>query len=149
MAVKPIPDGFHSVTPYLVVPGVAKLIDFLKQAFGARETERMAMPDGTIMHAQVTIDDSPIMMGEPPAQHPAAPTHLYLYVKDVDAVYRRALQAGGVSVMEPADQFYGDRHGSVKDPSGNTWWIATHIEDVSWEEIERRAKSKMTKGQSG
>lgn len=149
MAVKPIPDGFHSVTPYLVVPGVAKLIDFMKQAFGAREIERMAMPDGTIMHAEVRIDDSIIMMGESSAQHPAAPTHLYLYVKDADAVCRRALQAGASSVMEPADQFYGDRHGGVKDPSGNTWWIATHIEDVSREEIERRAKARMTKGQSG
>jgi len=149
MAVKPIPDGFHSVTPYLIVPGVAKLIDFLKQAFGAQVTERMDMPDGTVMHAQVRIDDSPIMMGEAKAQYPAMPTHLYLYVKDADAVYKRAIQAGATSVMEPADQFYGDRHGGVKDPSGNTWWIATHVEDVSREEIERRAKSKMTKGQSG
>lgn len=142
MAVKPIPEGHHSVTPYLVVPGVAKLIDFLKQAFGAQETERMARPDGTIMHAEVRIGDSMIMMGESSEQYKPMPAAIYLYVEDVDATYKRAVQAGGISQSEPADQFYGDRHGSVKDPSGNLWWIATHKEDVSREEMARRAQAR-------
>lgn len=139
MAVKPIPEGYHTVTPYLVVPGVAKLIDFLEQAFGAQEKERHARPDGAIMHAEVKIGDSIVMMGEPMGEFKAIPAALYLYVEDVDAVYKRALEAGATSVMEPADQFYGDRNGGVKDPAGNLWWIATHIEDVSPEELARRA----------
>ena len=141
MAVKPIPDGYHSVTPYLVVPGVARLIEFLKQAFGAIETERHARPDGAIMHAEVRIGDSVVMMGEPSGPYPAMPACVYLYVSDADATYKRAIEAGATSLMEPADQFYGDRHGGVKDPSGNTWWIATHQEDVSPEEMARRAKA--------
>lgn len=139
MAVKPIPDGFHSVTPYLVVPGVAKLIEFLKQAFDANEIERMARPDGTVMHAQVRIGDSMVMMGEPMGDWRPMPASLYLYVENADAAYQRAIEAGGTSLMEPADQFYGDRHGSIKDPSGNLWWIATHKEDVSPAEIAKRA----------
>jgi PhnB protein len=121
MAVKPIPDGFHSVTPFLTVPGVAKLLDFLKQAFEAQELHRMPRPDGTIMHAEVRIGDSLVMMG----------------------VYKRALQAGATSTSEPADQFYGDRSAGIKDPVGNQWWIATHKEDVPLEEIARRAKAFM------
>ena len=140
MAVKPIPDGFHAVTPYLVVPGVARLIDFLKQAFGAEEVERMARPDGAVMHAQVRVRDSILMMGEPQGEWAPMPTSLYLYVADADAVYQQALSAGGISIMAPADQFYGDRMGGVKDPSGNMWWIATHKEDVSPEELRRRAQ---------
>jgi uncharacterized glyoxalase superfamily protein PhnB len=140
MAVKPIPEGYHSVTPYLVVPGAAKLLDFLKQAFDAQELYRpMQRPDGTIMHAEVRIGDSVVMMGEPMDQSTPMPAQLYLYVHDADAVYRRALQAGATSLMEPADQFYGDRNAGVQDPVGNRWWIATHKEDVSPEEIVRRA----------
>lgn len=138
MAVKPIPEGFHSVTPYLVVPGIARLIDFLKDAFAATEISRHAQPDGRVRHAQLKIGDSMLMLGEPSGQFPAEPTSLYFYTEDVDALYVRAMRAGGVSIMEPADQFYGDRHGGIKDPSGNTWWIATHFEDVSEEEIGRR-----------
>jgi PhnB protein len=141
MAVKPIPEGFHTVTPYLVVPGVAKLIDFLKQAFAATEAEHMARPDGTIMHAQVKIGDSYVMMGEPMGDQKPIPATLYLYVEDVDAVYKRALQAGGTSVREPADQFYGDRNGAVRDASGNLWYIGTHKEDVSPAELAKRAQA--------
>jgi PhnB protein len=144
MAVKPIPDGFHTVTPYLTVPGVAKLIDFLKQAFEAEETmPRFALPDGRIMHAEVRIGDSMVMMGEPQAPWQPMPASMYLYVKDTDATYKRALQAGATSLMEPADQFYGDRNAGVKDPSGNVWWIATHVEDVKPEEMGKRAEAAM------
>lgn len=143
MAVKPIPEGFHTITPYLVVPGVARLIEFLKQAFDAKERFRSDMPDGTVMHAEVMIGDSIIMMGEASGQFPAMPAAIYMYVKDADAVCQRAIEAGATSVREPADQFYGDRHGGIKDPSGNQWWIATHIEDVAPDEIERRAEAAM------
>ncbi len=144
MAVKPIPDGFHTVTPYLTVPGVARLIDFLKQAFDAKEVApRFAQPDGRIMHAEVKIGDSIVMMGEPQAPWPTMPASMYLYVKDTDAAYKRALQAGATSLMEPADQFYGDRNAGVKDRSGNVWWIATHIEDVKPEEMGKRAEAVM------
>ncbi len=143
MAVKPIPEGFHTVTPYIVVEGVPKLIDFLKQAFEAKEINRHAQPDGTIMHAEVKIGDSIVMMGEARGEHKPMPSMLYLYVKDADAVYKRAVQAGATSVMEPADQFYGDRSGGVKDLCGNQWWIATHKEDVSPEEMTKRAQAYM------
>jgi PhnB protein len=143
MAVKPIPDGFHSVTPYLMVQGVAALIDFLKQAFGAEEIFRMPRPDGAIMHAEVKIGDSMIMMGEAMGEHEPMPGSIYLYVSDTDAVYHRALQAGATTVMEPGDQFWGDRQGGIKDPVGNHWWIATHKEDVSPEELAKRAEAYM------
>lgn len=145
MAVKYIPEGFHTATPYLVVPGVARLIDFLKQAFGAEERERMAHPDGRIMHAEVKIGNSIIMMGEPTGEMQPIPAMIYLYVPDIDATYRKALQAGAKTVMEPADQFYGDRSAGIEDPCGNKWWIATHKEEVSHEEIARRAEAAMKK----
>jgi len=144
MPVKPIPDGYHSVTPYLIVRGVARLIDFLKQAFEATETiPRMTRPDGTIMHAEIRIGDSAVMLGEPMGEFQPMPGSLYLYVSDTDATYRRALQAGATSTMEPADQFYGDRNAGVKDPQGNTWWIATRKEDVPPQELVRRAEARM------
>jgi PhnB protein len=139
MPVKPIPEGYHSVTPYLVVPRAGRLIEFLKEAFKAEEVERMSQPDGTVMHAEVRIGDSIIMMGESSDKFPAMPAAIYLYVPDVDAVYKRALAAGAASTMEPANQFYGDRNAGVKDPSGNLWWIATHVEDVPREEMAKRA----------
>jgi PhnB protein len=142
MPVKPIPEGHHSVTPYLVVDDVAKLIDFLKQAFEAVEIHRMQRPDGRVGHAEVKIGDSMVMMGEAQGEWKALPCAIYLYVENADAVYRHAVNAGATSIMEPADQFYGDRHGGVKDPCGNMWWIATHIEDVPHEEIARRAARK-------
>ena len=143
MAVKPIPDGYHTVTPYLTVQGAAKLIDFLQQAFAAQEIERMMQPDGTIRHAEVRIGDSVVMMAEARSEQAPMPSGIYLYVNDTDAVYKRALQAGATSVMEPADQFYGDRSAGVKDPSGNHWWIATHQEDVPPAELKKRAEAAM------
>ena len=128
MAVKPIPDGYHNVTPYLLVQGADKLIDFLKEAFAAEEMLRMPGADGSTSHAEVRIGDSVVMMGQP-ADGTAMPAALYLYLEDVDAAYKRALQAGGESTEEPADQPYGDRRAGVKDPCGNMWWIATHIKD--------------------
>jgi PhnB protein len=143
MAVKAIPEGYHSVTPYLTVHGVPTLIDFMKQAFEAQEIERMTRPDGTIGHAEVKIGDSIVMMGEAGGQWQPMPGSIYLYVNDVDATYKRALRAGAVSTMEPIDQFYGDRSAGVKDPSGNQWWIATHKEDLSREELMKRAQVAM------
>jgi PhnB protein len=137
--VKPIPDGFHTVTPYLTVPGIPKVIDFLKQAFDAKEIERIQRPDGTVHHAEIKIGDSIVMMGEPQGQWTTRPGVLYVYVDDVDSTYRRAVQAGARSLSEPADMFYGDRSAGVEDPSGNAWWIAKHIEDVAPEELQRRA----------
>lgn len=140
MAAKPIPEGYHSVTPYLTVPGVDRLIEFLKAAFDAREIGRLLRPDGGVMHAEVMIGDSKVMMGEPGCEYGPRPANLHLYVEDTDASYRRALAAGAISIREPANQFYGDRSAGVQDPSGNQWWIATHVEDVSPEELERRMK---------
>jgi PhnB protein len=145
MAVKPIPEGFHTVTPHLTVQGTSKLVDFLKQAFEAQELFRLAHPDGTLMHAEVKIGDSIVMMGEARGEWKPMPGSLYVYVNDADGVYKRALQAGATSTMEPADQFYGDRTAGVQDPSGNQWMIATHKEDVPPEELRRRAEALMKK----
>ena len=140
--VKPVPERYHSVTPYLVVQGVPILLEFLKQTFNSTELERVPRPDGTISHAEVRIGDSVVMMGEANAQSKPMPTMLYVYVEDVDAVYNRALQAGAKSVRELKDEFYGDRAGGVADPVGNQWWIATHKEDVSQEELRRRMEAQ-------
>jgi PhnB protein len=137
---KPIPEGYHTVTSYLVVPGVGKLIDFAKQAFGATEVHLSKRPDGTVQHAEIKIGDSIVMMGEG-AGTKNFPGMLHLYVEDVDAVYRLAIQAGAKSLREPADQPYGDRMAGVEDAFGNQWWIATHIEDVMSEEMQQRAKA--------
>ena len=144
MAVKAIPDGFHTVTPYLIVEGAARLIDFMKQAFGATAEEFMTNPDGAIMHAEARIGDSVVMLGDAMGdEHPPQPSMIYLYVEDADATYQRALRAGATSTMEIADQFWGDRAGGVKDPTGVNWWIATHKEDVPPEEMKRRAEAFM------
>ena len=135
--VEPVPDGYHTVTPYLAVRGAGELLAFLKRAFDAETVECIEM-DGAVHHAEVRIGDSMVMMGECPEDTDPQPTSLYLYVGDADAWFERAVEAGAEVVMEPADQFYGDRHGAVKDPCGNSWYIATHIEDVSPEEITRR-----------
>jgi PhnB protein len=142
MAVKPIPDGYHSVTPYLAVEGADKLLEFVTRAFDAVGRECMRRPDGTIHHAEVKIGDSIVMLGEASGQWKPRPSTLYLYVDDTDATYRRAIEAGASSLMEPADQFYGDRNAGVQDPTGNFWWIATHVEDVSPEETHRRAEAQ-------
>jgi len=141
MAPKPIPDGYHAVTPYLVVQGAAKVLEFVKGAFEAKELFRMPQPDGTIMHAEVKIGDSIVMMGEARGPCKPMPCSLYLHVTDADAVYKRALQAGATSTMEPADQFWGDRTAGVKDPAGNQWMIGTHKEDVPPEELRKRAEA--------
>jgi uncharacterized glyoxalase superfamily protein PhnB len=145
MAVKPIPEGYHTITPHLTVQGVAKLIDFLKKAFDAKEIMSHPGPDGRIMHAEVKIGDSIVMMGEAGGEWQPMPAALYIYVPDTDATYKRAIQAGATSVREPADQFYGDRSGGVKDPCGNQWWIGTHKEDVSPEEMKKRMDALFTK----
>jgi PhnB protein len=140
MSVKPIPDRYHSVTPYLIVEGADRVFEFTKQAFGAEEVFRMDGPDGSIGHAEVRIGDSIVMMAEAGEQWPAMPGGIHLYVEDCDSTYARALEAGGESIQEPADQFYGDRSGGVRDPGGNLWWITTHVEDVPEDELARRAE---------
>jgi PhnB protein len=138
-APKPIPDGYHTVTPYLTVSSVEKLLEFATRAFDAEVTEKHQRPDGSIGHAEVRIGDSVVMMGQATDVWKSRPSNLHLYVPDVDAVYERALRAGGTSVRVPETQFYGDRCGGVEDGVGNVWWIATHVEDVSAEEMKRRA----------
>jgi PhnB protein len=145
MAVKSVPEGYHTVTPYLIVKDVGGLIDFLKQVFGAEERERNLAPDGSVMHAEVRIGDSVVMMASANDANPAMPTMLHLYIEDTDATYRRALAAGANSIREPEDQFYGDRSGGVRDAFGNQWWLSTHIEDVPPDEMERRMKEEAGK----
>jgi len=141
MAVRPIPEGFHTVTPYLVVKDAAQLIDFVKAAFDAAEVERMLDASGRISHAEVRVGDSIIMLSQATEKFPATTAMLYVYVSDCDATYKKAVAAGGTSLMEPADQFYGDRNAGIADANGIQWWIATHVEDVAPEELARRAKA--------
>jgi PhnB protein len=142
MAAKPIPDGYHTVTPYLTVRGAPKVIEFLKQAFGAELShEPVKRSDGSIMHAQVKIGDSRVMIAEESEMAKATTSSLYIYVANVDGVYQQAVRAGGKSIMEPTDMFYGDRSGGVKDASGNSWFIATHKEDVAPQELAKRAEA--------
>ena len=143
MAVKPIPEGYHTVTPYIVVDDVDPLIDFLVAAFGATEKERVPRQDGRTGHAEVTIGDSFVMLGRAQEGFPALPCSFYVYVPDTDATYARALTVGAVSVQEPVDMFYGDRNAGVKDPAGNTWMIATHQKDLTPEELAELAKEHM------
>ena len=136
-----IREGFHTITPYLLVPGIAHLLDFLKEAFEAKEETRLIRTDGSIMHAEVSIGDSMLMLGEPNTDFDPFPGNLYLYVQDCDATYKHALKAGGRSIMEPTTMIHaGQRYGGIKDPSDNCWWIATHLEDLSEEEEQRRIK---------
>jgi uncharacterized glyoxalase superfamily protein PhnB len=137
MAVKPIPEGYHTVTPFIVVKDAKRLIEFLKQAFDA-ETKHVSEHGGVVMHAEVLIGNSIIMLAEGSDKFPPVTANHYLYVPDTDVVYDKAIKAGGESIMAPADQFYGDRNAGVKDFAGNQWWIATHVEDVSPEEIQKR-----------
>jgi PhnB protein len=140
MAVEPIPQGYHSVTPYLVVEGADKLLSFVKEVFGAEETFRMAGAEGSVGHAEFRVGDSIVMTADASEQWPAMPGAIHLYVEDCDATYARALEAGATSVQEVADQFYGDRSGGVRDPVGNLWWIVTHVEDVPEDELAKRAE---------
>jgi PhnB protein len=143
-SVKPIPEGYHTVTPYLLVQGAEKLINFMKNAFDAKETERYSMPDGSIGHAEVRIGDSVIMVADAQGdEYKPMAAGIHLYVEDCDVTYKRAIGAGATSVREPQDQFYGDRSADVKDQFGNKWWIATHKEDMSKEEIIKRMDEAM------
>jgi uncharacterized glyoxalase superfamily protein PhnB len=138
MAAKPIPKGYGAVTPYLIVPDVSNLIAYFERSFGAIEVWRESRPDGSIRHAEVRIDGSPVMLGEPTADFGPMPASIYPYVSDCDAVDKRAINAGGESVMLPTNMPSGERYGGVRDLSGNIWWIASHVEDVPEEEQARR-----------
>jgi len=140
MPTKPIPDGFHVITPYLFVEGAPRLIEFISAAFGGKVTYRAERPDGSIMHATMRVGDSMLMLADASAQFKSMPTSIYLYVTDSDAVYQSALKSGGISVFPIMTLPSGERYGGVKDPRGNVWWIATHVEDVPPEEQERRWK---------
>lgn len=142
--VQPVPDGYHSVQPYLHVRGAAKAIEFYQQVFGAEEVMRMMQPDGRIGHAEIRIGDSIVMLADEapergihgPAHYGGAPMTLMFYTRNCDATYRKAIAAGSKSLREPADQFYGDRMAGVQDPFGFQWWIATHVKDVSEAEMK-------------
>jgi PhnB protein len=140
--VKPIPEGYRTVTPYLIVTRAPEVIDFMKRAFGAQLLFQMANPDGSIGHSELRVGDSMIMLSSGREQWKPMPTMVHLYVEDCDAVFAKAVEAGAEVVMPLADQFYGDRSGGVKDVAGNYWWIATHVKDVSEEEMKRHAQAK-------
>ncbi|HEY1066910.1 MAG TPA: VOC family protein [Pirellulales bacterium] len=139
MTVPHIPRGYHSITPYLAVAGASRLIDFLQQAFDAIVETRTDRPDGSIAHAAVRISDSVVEVCDAQGAWLPMPAAIHVYVPDVDLTFRHAIAAGGVSLYEPVDMFYGERSGGVKDPVGNHWYIATHTEDVSEDEMQRRA----------
>jgi PhnB protein len=144
---KPIPDGYHSATPYLIVNDAAGAIQFYKQAFGATVLVRMPKPNGKIGHAEIRIGDSIIMLADEfpeinarsPRSLGGSPVSILLYVDDVDTTFAKAVEAGAKVQRPLADQFYGDRTGGIEDPSGHVWYIATHVEDVSPEEMKKRA----------
>ena len=145
---KPVPDGFHTVTPYLIVKGAAAAIEFYKKAFGATEVLRHSDPSGRIGHAQIKIGNSFIMMGEQMEnpgvwENAGSSMMMYVYVEDVDALFNRAVAAGGKAIMPVTDMFYGDRSGALTDPFGHVWCLATHKEDISEEEMQRRGAAAM------
>ena|SRR5438093_588012 len=139
---KAVPQGYHSVTPYLIVEGVPRLIQFLKDTFDADVGESVKGPEGRIAHAELTIGDSLIMMADATPKYAPIASQLYVHVENVDMTFKRGLDTGASSVQEPADQFYGDRTAGFKDPTGNYWWIAQRMEEVSAEELERRLKAR-------
>ena len=153
-SVRPIPEGYHSLTPYLIVNDAAGAIAFYKKAFGAAELLRMPAPGGRVGHAEVRIGDSRIMLADEfpdmgargPKAFGGSPVSLHLYVEDVDATTRRAIAAGATELRPVKDQFYGDRLGSVTDPFGHVWHISTHKEDVPVDELKRRAEKAMQGG---
>jgi PhnB protein len=151
MATKPIPEGYRTATPYLIIKGAAEAIEFYKRAFGATEMLRMADPQGRVGHAEIRIGDSVMMLAD---EHPAmgyrgpralggSSVSILLYLEDVDAVFERAVRAGAKALRPVANQFYGDRSGTLEDPFGHVWTIATHVEDVPPEEMRRRAEAAM------
>ena len=145
MAVKFVPEGYHTVTPYLTIADAAAQIEFLKNAFNAELKYQMKDDKGNVRHAEMKVGDSMLMIGQARDEWRPRPMTLYLYVEDCDALYKQAMAAGAKSLGEPANQFYGDRHGGVEDADGNQWWIATHLEDVSDEEMARRMAQGATK----
>ena len=142
MAVKPIPEGYSSFTPYYVVEGGSDFIEFLKKAFEGQEMYRFPAPGGKLGHAEVRIGTSVVMLADTSPEYSPSRMNAYLYVPDVDATYKKAVAAGCQSKREPANQFYGDRVATVADRWGNTWSIGTHVEDVPPEEMERRMKAQ-------
>jgi PhnB protein len=141
MPTKPIPEGFHSLTPYLFADGAVRLIEFISAAFEGEVMFQQRRPDGAVMHATIRIGDSMLMLADPTFEFGAMRSSIYLYVADCDSVYQRALDSGGVSVFPIMTLPSGERYGGVKDPCGNIWWVATHVEDVPPEERERRWKN--------
>ncbi len=145
--VKPVPKGMRTVTPFLLVNNAKGLIKFMKKAFDGELTYIMEA-EGKVMHATVKIGDSIIMLSDDMGPYEPMPCQLYLYLEDMDTVYKKALKAGGTSLREPVTEFYGDRSGAVKDEWGNHWWIATHVEDVSEAELRKREKEwRKTQGE--
>src|SRR5277367_6792928 len=149
---KPIPDGYHTISPYLVVQDAAKAIDFYKKAYGAKEVMRMDGPNGKIGHAELQIGDSRIMlsdempgMNQSPKTLGGSPVNIFMYVKNVDTVFNQAVAAGAKVTAPLADMFWGDRYGKVDDPFGHSWSLATHIEDVAPQEMAKRSKEAMAK----
>jgi PhnB protein len=150
--VKPVPDGYHTLTPYLFIKGASEAIEFYKNAFGAIELGRMSQPDGKVAHAEIQIGDSRVMLSDeqPPMGALApltvggSPVMLHLYVDDVDRMFSQAVRAGATIVRPVKDEFYGDRAGGLKDPFGHLWHISTHKEDLTPEEIEQRAAKAMS-----
>jgi PhnB protein len=148
MTVQPVPEGYNTVTPYLAVEDASAAIDFYRRAFGAKERVRMPGPGGAILHAELEIGDSLVMLSDPFPQASTRPPKeldgtsfsIFLYVEDVDGAHKQAVDAGASSLMEPEDMFWGDRFGSVQDPFGHSWTIATHVEDVAPDEMQRRTE---------
>ena len=151
MATQPIPEGYHTASPYLAVDDAARAIEYYTKAFGAKEIVRMDAPGGKIGHAELEVGDSRIMLSDPFPQASTRPpkelggtsASVFMYVEDVDAVVKQAVDAGATVTMEVANQFWGDRFGTITDPFGHVWSIATHVEDVPPEEIAERAKAAM------
>jgi PhnB protein len=151
MAVKPIPEGYHTLTPYLAVEDAERAIEFYKDAFGAQELLRMPSPDGKIAHAELQLGDSKLMLSDPfpqssvrpPAERGGTTASIFMYVDDVDAIFEQAQKAGAQVVSELEDMFWGDRFGTVSDPFGHVWSIATHKEDLTEEEMAERSKAAM------
>lgn len=151
--VKPIPEGYHTATPYLIVKGGADALEFYKKAFGAKESLRMMQPDGRVGHAEIKIGDSVIMLADEqpeigarsPQSYGGTPVTIHLYVEDVDGVFNQAVAAGAKVLRPLQDQFYGDRSGGIEDPFGHAWYIATHVEDVPHEELKKRAAAAVSR----
>jgi len=153
MSVKPIPEGYHTLTPFLTVRNAERAIEFYKQAFGAQERGVAKGPDGKVMHAEVKIGDSVIMLSDEfpefgslsPQSIGGSPMGLHIYIENVDAAFDRAVKAGAQVEMPVADQFWGDRYGKLKDPFGHKWSIATHVKDMSADEMKRSMDDAMSK----